>query len=171
MRNGLYIENPFIPDDSLFTTQERLKYFDLSQKIYRINSCGKEIARPALFHILKYNRDQVNWYDGNYVYHEPLRIYIYILDYLFFKDHVQRGNRFRIEWVEKKIDPPTSYWDKKLSSEVTTLNSYQHEFLVWLLNDDRFWEHEHNLLVWYGLLASRDKLRQLVAKHPPKQNI
>jgi hypothetical protein len=139
--------------------------YDFGTVIYR---CGFDFVYPELFRFLKFNKMTSVWsYD---IQNSYISLYCAMLDMLFDKSYyVREKYHFHKTTIKDKTVISLYEVGKRLSksdiSMIDVLNLQQREFLTWLVDDDRFWEKDHNLLVWYGLPASRDGLRKFVEKY------
>ncbi len=135
--------------------------------------CGVDVGFKALFGILKARQHDRFWYSRELSLQDKnALVCVALLDLLFEKSYYamrqthfskhQDEYRFHLERGRKTI----SVWDVPKISQLTKHEQY--EFLIWLLEVENFWEYPTDLLEWYGLPASRDKLRQFVVKHAPK---
>lgn len=148
-------------------------YWDIGQSDYQIIAlfyeCGQEVGYPALFEIMKLRKDREFW-RGQYLISgiSHLKLCIAVLDLLFDKSYYSvtypscrdRKERYQVKFYRNREQ--MSEWDV-LPIQITM--AQQHEFLIWLVDIEPFWEKDHNLLVWYGLPASHDGLRKFLKKY------
>lgn len=152
----------YCPDDPSLTKWDSY-YLKMDNKVDLLYATGKTLARPALFHILKYAEFDIDWSAQDYIYLSNFKIYVAVLDCLFYQDYFTRGKRILV--CDRNTFGITLKTRYKQIIKVAKLDEHQLEFLSWLVNDDHFWSKDHNLLVWYGLPALREGLRQFLKKH------
>ena len=143
-------------------------HIDFPAKSYHIITmlyeCGLKFAYRPLLEILSlYKSEEIVPEKYDEFHPSTTRLYLALLDLMFNTTfYKELFHRLDIVWSTILDDfKPIPDNDDPI---VTIINSEQLEFLTRLLDDEYFWARDHNLLVWYGLPASRETLREFVVK-------